>query len=372
MLSTQVREKLILFGNALIDQKRAHVVVEPMQGKSGFWFGGGNLVEDQVGNLFLVGRYRNFGDSRTGLGVGERGLELAIFQSSDRGKSFKKVLSFQKSDLNVGEREALSIEGAALHFTTDGVELFVSTEKANLSYPTGLESYQKPGTGVWTIERLQSKTIAGLADAPIKTILECRDPQWLHVKDPFICEQANGDLLLGFTTHPFNWASSNSAYVLRAQGQEEFSAPVYDYFPRGYTWDVAISRATAWLHVPQIGVFANQPLLTLLFYDGGESMRDLDEHKQAISRPRGYSCEEIGGLAVACGNETESIERLSANLPLFISPVGKGTSRYVDVLETDQGYYVTWEQSQDNLSQPLVMNYLSKEEAESILSTTNG
>jgi len=367
MLSSQVSEKLILFGEALINQEKAQVIIEPLQGKSGFWFGGGNLVADPDGNLFLVGRYRNYGDSRTGLGVGERGLELAIFQSSDQGQSFQKVLSFQKSDLNVGEQEVLSIEGAALHFSSDGVELFVSTEKNKL-YPTGLETFQKTGTGVWTIERIQSTTIAGLVEAPIVTILESHDPRWLHVKDPFTCQRGNGDLLLGFTTHPFNWSSSNSAYVLRPQGQETFLEPVYDYFPRGYTWDVAISRVTAWLHVPRFGLVENLPPLTLLFYDGGESMRDLDEHKQAISRPRGYSCEELGGLAVASGAETKDIQRLSVHLPLFISPMGKGTSRYVDVLETKNGYFATWEQSQENFSQPLVINYLSKVKAAEILS----
>lgn len=138
-------------------------------------------------------------------------------------------------------------------------------------------------------------------------------------------------------------------------------------FHRGYTWDVAISRVTAWLHVPRIGQFSNLPPQTLLFYDGGESMRDLDEHKQAISRPRGYSCEELGGLAVASGEETKEIQRLSIHLPLFISPMGKGTSRYVDVLETENGFFATWEQSQDDFSQPLVMNYLSRAEAEAIL-----
>ncbi len=367
MLSSQVSEKLILFGEALVNQTQARVIVEPMQGKSGFWFGGGNLVAAPDGNLFLVGRYRNYGDSRTGLGVGERGLELVIFQSSDRGESFQKVLSFQKSDLNIGEREVLSIEGAALHFNSRGVELFISTEKSNKPYPTGLESFQKPGTGVWTIERLQSTTIAGLADAPIKSLSESYDPRWLHVKDPFICQRENGDLLLGFTTHPYNWSSSNSAYTLRPRGREAFTEPVYDYFPRGYTWDVAISRVTAWLHVPRIGQFSNLPPQTLLFYDGGESMRDLDEHKQAISRPRGYSCEELGGLAVASGEETKEIQRLSIHLPLFISPMGKGTSRYVDVLETENGFFATWEQSQDDFSQPLVMNYLSRAEAEAIL-----
>ena len=53
--------------------------------------------------------------------------------------------------------------------------------------------------------------------------------------------------------------------------------------------------------------------------------------------------------------------------PLFVSPHGTGCSRYVDVLQTADGFYATWEQSQPDRSQPLVMNRLSREEAEAIL-----
>jgi hypothetical protein len=44
-----------------------------------------------------------------------------------------------------------------------------------------------------------------------------------------------------------------------------------------------------------------------------------------------------------------------------------GTSRYVDVLTTAEGYYVTWQQSQPDRSQPLVMNFLSHTDAKALL-----
>jgi len=231
-----------------------------------------------------------------------------------------------------------------------------------------LEDYLKPRTGVWTIEVLQAPSVAGLQGATPKTILSCADPRWLHVKDPFLYEQANGDLVVGFCTHPYCWTSSNSGYSIRKEGASAFSEPVFDFFPRGFTWDVAMSRATAWLPVPRVGAFANQPPQTLIFYDGGESVRNLDEHKAAVSRPRGYSCEELGGLAVAAADGTSQIERLALTHPLFVSPYGLGTSRYVDVLVTDEGYYATWQQSQPDKSQPLVMNFISHEAVRSILS----
>ena len=78
----------------LIDQHQAQILVPSYQAASGFWFGGGNLVQDQEGSIWLSGRYRNSGDARTGLEVGERGLECALFFSEDGGQSFKKMQSW--------------------------------------------------------------------------------------------------------------------------------------------------------------------------------------------------------------------------------------------------------------------------------------
>lgn len=366
MITQTHRERLSRFAQALFDQKSAHVIVYPNQPRFGFWFGSGNLVEAPNGDFYLVGRYRNEGDSRIGLDAGERGLELVIFRSTDRGRSFSKVLSFPKAILGPPRRAVLSIEGSALHFTPSGVELFVSSEK-KMPYPPKLEVYQKPNTGVWTIERLTAPTVEELASAPIETILECADPRYLHVKDPFVLDQPNGDTYLGFVTHPFAWTSSNTGYAVRPAGSDTFLPPVYDFFPRGFVWDVAISRATGWLRVPRLGVFADGPEATLLFYDGGESMRDLDEHNQAAKRPRGYSCEELGGVAVAAGDGVSQIERLSIIAPFFVSPAGLGTSRYARVMETAEGYYAIWQQSQEDCSQPLVMHFLSREHAGKLL-----
>jgi hypothetical protein len=367
MIDTAQKERLFSFGRALIDQERARVIVPPVRPASGFWFGGGNLVAGQDRTLYLAGRYRAYGDSRTGLGVGERGFELAIFESRDRGGTFTKVLSFSKRDLSPAGRRVLSIEGSALRLTGDGATLFVSSEKAGVEYPGELRGFRKPGTGVWTIDCMEADSIQGLREAEVRPLLQSSDPRFLHVKDPFLCVRTNGDLILGFCTHPYNWTSSNSAYmVIRGRG-ETFGLPIYDYFRRGFTWDVAISRITCFLRVPRVGRFRETDPIVLAFYDGGESMRNLDEHAQAVQRPRGYSCEEIGGLAWAREGDLSTIERLSVNLPAFVSPLGTGCSRYVDVLETEEGFYATWQQSQPDLSQPLVMNFLRREEAEEIL-----
>ncbi len=350
----------------MIDQSKARVIVPARKPQSGYWFGGGNLTIDRQGRLVLVGRYRNEGDSRTGIGAGERGIELAIFRSADNGNSFDKIASFPKSDFNVGQREVLSIEGSGLLWTSTGVELFVSTEKTNIGYPVGLDAYLKPGTGVWTIEHLRAESIERLKYAEPVTVVQSEDPGHLHAKDPVIYQSPVGDLVLFYCTHPFSWSSSNAAYVVRKSDATNFGRPQTEFFPRGPAWDVAITRATALVDLPCVGVLADKRV-QLLFYDGGESLRNLDQHAHAAKRPRGYSCEELGGVAYVIDEDLSKVHRLSTDLPAFVSPYGTGCSRYVDVLQTANGYYATWQQSQTDLSQPLVLHQVDHSQIESVL-----
>ena len=365
-LDTTLESRLINFSDGLVDQERASIAVSPNHAASGFWFGGGNLIEDAQGDLYLVGRYRNFGDSRTGLYAGERGLELAVFSSTDRGQTFEKQFSWSKADLNVGDRCVLSIEGSSLHWTPHGVELFVSSEKDGIGYPDEFASHLKPNTGVWTIEQLQAASISELKGVPCQTVLASRDPLVVHMKDPVSYDTTSGDFVLMYCTHPFSWASSNTAYATRSAGEDEIGDSCLDFFPRGFAWDIAITRGTCILDVPQVGAFADQ-CISLLFYDGGESLRNLDEHNVGVKRPRGYSCEEISGVAYFVDGDMSQIYRLSRHEPLFISPYGTGCSRYVDVLSSADGYYATWQQSQDDLSQPLVLNFVAREDAVQLL-----
>ncbi len=224
----------------------------------------------------------------------------------------------------------------------------------------------KPGTGVWSIERLAAPTLAALADAAPVTVLAARDPQFLHVKDPFLYETPTGDLLVGFCSHPYCWTSSNTGYALRRRGSAELAEPVFSCFPRGFTWDVAIARGTCLLDVPPVGAFRNVRA-TLLFYDGGECVRNHDEHRAAVSRPRGYSCEELGGAACVLDGDFTRFDRLAPHHPLFQSPYGTGCSRYIDVLRSSDGYYAAWQQSQPDGSQALVLNFLTHQEAQHLL-----
>lgn len=373
-LTEEQTKRLIRFAQALINQKKAEVLIPPKKPEEGFWFGGGNLAADSSGRIYLTGRYRNKGDSRTGLGAGERGAELVIFESAgksgddygDGGNNFTPLLRFNKRDLDMPGQPVLSIEGTSLHFTEDGVELFISTEK-EMSYPQNLKEFQKPGTGVWTIDYMRAPDVASLKDAELTPLFSSEDPEFLHVKDPVSFDLPDGDTGLIFCTHPYNWSCSNSALSLRKAGSDAFSEPDYRFFPRGNTWDVAMSRITGVLPVPQVGLFSSGPALSLVFYDGGECVRNLDEHKEAVKRPRGYSCEELGGLAVIENDDFSTIRRLSTVLPMFVSPQGTGCSRYAETLSTEEGIHAIWQQSQEDRSQPLVHNFLSREEVKKLL-----
>lgn len=361
-----VTSALSRFCHLLVNQETARVVVEPQRRESGFWFGGGNMVQDRHGHLYLVGRYRNAGDSRTGVAAGTRGLELAVFRSTDRGASFQKMVSWDKASLDSPSGKVLSIEGSCLRLTDTGAELFVSTEKADVPYPDRVRDFLKPGAGVWTIDVIRADSIEKLRNAPVMAAFQSSDPQHLHVKDPFFWPTLRGDRL-GYCSHPFGWTSSNTGVADLPAPSQRVTNPQHGVFRRGTTWDVAMTRGTCVLPVPSVGRFADVPH-RILFYCGGECLRPLDEHTESVRRPRGYSCEELGGAAFYVKDDIASAQRLSDVLPMFISPYGTGCSRYVDVLAAPEGFYATWQQSQPDLSQPQVLNFVPRSEAEDVLS----
>jgi hypothetical protein len=363
-LPAAARSRLEALARLLVNQQRARVLIPPRENGPGFWFGAGNMVEDARGQLYLCGRYRNAGDSRTGLQAGVRGAELAVFRSADRGRSFDKILSFSKRDLSYEDREVLSIERAWLYPASSGVELYISTEKTGIPYPRGFEEFQKPGTGVWSIDRIAAPEIESLDPAGIEPLIEEHDPRYCHLKDPMVYRGEAGDTVLMMSTHPYNWASSNTALCLRMRGQDGFGRPDFDFFPRGFTWDVAISRICGVVQVPRVGPFERLPQAYLYFYDGGECMRQHDEHVTGVRRPRGYSCEELGGAAFSTEEAFPMMERLSTTQPLYVSPHGTGCSRYTSALQAEDGIYTSWEQSRPDLSQPLVLHFTPREQVE--------
>lgn len=357
-MDESTRQKLTAVGELLIDQSRAAVLVEPRARESGFWFGGGNICRAADGALWLVGRYRNGGDSRTGIEAGPRGAELALLRSRDEGQSFGHVFSLSKKDLTCDGEEVLSIEGACLYAGEGGVRLYVSSEKER-AYPERVREFQKPGTGVWSIDVLSARTPEGLEDAPARPALRSDEPAWLHVKDPVVFD-LSGRRVMMYCSHPFSWASSNTGYAVGRPHEERWDNRQRSVTPRGPAWDVAVFRVTERLPLPPAGV-AQGPM-SLYFYDGAECV-----HDHGSGRAKGFSCEEIGGLAAGYDGEFPCLELLSVERPLFVSPHGTGCSRYVSVFDAEDYCIATWQQSQPDLSQPLVVTRTAKKEVERVL-----
>ena len=359
---------LIQLLTTLMDQQNSQVIIPPKRSEDGYWFGGGKLVPDQEGTSWLSGRYRNAGDSRTGIEASVRGMECSIFRSGDKGGSFTKVQSWSKVDLSQPGKEVISIEGTALYQRQDGSwELFISLEIAT-PYPAEVAPFQKPGTGVWQIDRLKGTRPNTLE---LKSQRPAFDnpgiPQYLHIKDPAAFETSEGDTVLVFCSHPFSWASDNSGYALRKHGQERFEVQNWEMVTRGPAWDVAVTRITSRLPVPKVGLFANEDPCSIYFYDGAECMRSHPENKRGYQRSRGYSCEEIGAAMFGWDSDFPAMVRLSPLEPLFVSPWGSGSSRYADCLLTKDGILATWQQAQEDGSQPLVRHFLPMDDVEGIL-----
>ncbi len=365
-LDRRLAERLVRLATALVDQERARVLVPPKAADSGYWFGGGNAMRREDTTWYVVGRYRNPGDSRTGVAAGARGLELAIFAGPGFFGPFEKVRSFSKADLSGPGKAVVSIEGSCLYEDGGRLELYVSCEQ-EAAYPEQIAAYQKSGTGIWSIGRLEAKDVSSLDPAELQPVLAGKNPAALHVKDPVVFAHPAGGTALLFCSHPFTWSSSNTGLAVRRPGEETFEVVAEEVLPRGPVWDVAATRITDRLPVPPFGPFRDLPPLSLYFYDGAECLRPHDEHPSAVRRPRGYSCEEIGGLAWGYDHLFPRMERLSVERALFVSPHGTGCSRYVATLVTGDTIYASWQQSQADLSQPLVGHALPMEWAEAIL-----
>ena len=367
-LTDSKRRVLHRFLQRLIDQDQARIIVPAYASKPGHWFGGGNLLRDEDGVVWLCGRYRNAGDSRTGLARGERGLECAVFRCDEEIRSVQKVRSWSKADLSTTDRQVLSIEGTSLHRRADGrVELFISSEKER-AYPKDLARYQKPGTGVWSIDRIFGDSIEDLDPATLAPVLENHDrPEYLHLKDPVVFDEARHGTAMFFCSHPFTWASGNTGLAARSRDDGPFEIRSWEVVPRGPAWDVASTRITGRVRIPPAGVFADENPCSVYFYDGCECVRELPESEHAFKRPRGYSCEEVGGALFGWDEDFPELQRIASLAPLFTSPHGSGSSRYVDVIHTSNGLLASWQQSQPDGSQPLVAHVVSMDEVQTIL-----
>ena len=202
----------------------------------------------------------------------------------------------------------------------------------------------------------------------LKSISNADDVAFLHVKDPVVFKRDSGESVLIYCSHPYTWSSSNSGLAVKVNKESKFVRASETFFGRGPVWDVACARITDRLKVPRLGAFKDERPCSLYFYDGAECLRAMDDNPRAVKRPRGYSCEELGGLAFGYDDEFPKLHRLSMNEAMFLSREGTGCSRYVSTLVAKGAIMATWQQSKADLSQPLVGHSLTLEQVEELLS----
>ncbi|MEC9124148.1 MAG: exo-alpha-sialidase, partial [Verrucomicrobiota bacterium] len=234
-----------------------------------------------------------------------------------------------------------------------------------------LLTFQKAGTGVWSIDRLSFEEAdpAFLSSATLSPVLSSSEGGTLHLKDPVVFHSAEGSTQLLYCSHPFSWASSNTGLATRSPRGGSFVIQTSNVLSRGPSWDVACVRVTERLALPKVVALADLPSVSLYFYDGAECLRPLEENPNASTRPRGYSCEELGGLAWGFDDEFPKIRRISTDFPCFLSPHASGCSRYVSSIFLGDGSLIAaWQQASPDGAQPLVGNSLSAMEVARILS----
>ncbi len=359
-LAPELEERLLKFARSLVDDDAAVVLVEPTRNEPGFWFGSGGVARGADGAYYISGRYRDRGDSRTGLAAGRRGWKLAIKRSRNPLGPYEDVWTAEKNDLGTERGEVVSIEGTALLRREDGtVELYISSEKAR-PYPDAVKDAQKPNTGIWDIDLVAASDFDQFDPDCIRPLLWSDDPETLHIKDPDVTVGRDGETLLMFCHHGFNWSSSSTGLMRRRN--DAWGAPEFNIMPHGLTWDVAVTRATSRLPIPPVGAFASQPPVSLYFYDGAECVR---EHPS--SKPKGYSCEELGGAAYALDAKRPVFVRLSRLEPLFVSRRGTGCHRYVKTYIDSDGVMAMWQMSNEQAAQPLYGRYLPMAKVAEIL-----
>ena len=93
-------------------------------------------------------------------------------------------------------------------------------------------------------------------------------------------------------------------------------------------WRVQESLAECKFHL--LDVLNMLQLIRYIFMMGEECTNPLDENEHALKRPKGYSCEELGGAMIGLDKEFPQMERLSLLEPFFISPWEQGA---VDMLK---------------------------------------
>ena len=87
-------DKLKNLSIRLLDQRESTPLIMPQENSEGFWFGGGNFIQQEDGTILTCGRYRNHGDARTEPEQGNEAWSFPFLKSIKPRRLPKKSILF--------------------------------------------------------------------------------------------------------------------------------------------------------------------------------------------------------------------------------------------------------------------------------------
>ncbi len=300
----------ILSGVPAFHPEAGLVVREPLGDGPGYWCGApGAYFDEQTGQFYLYYRVRV--EKAKG-----RGIEFRIARGAD-GIAFADVWTCRKEDIG-----SVSIEGGSI-FRLPGGEWAVAygfVDENDDRWKIGMIRGSDPSAFDTATHEIvldpDTQEIAGVKDPVIVRVggkyrmvmsyhlvspAERRDPALLEVSDTIATGMGTSNTGLAVSDDGSNW---------RWVG--DVLAPTPD------RWDGFCARVTG---------FFPGPLGFVAFYDGS---RDVSENY-----------EERASLAFS--QDLTSFEPFATSKPLFVSPHGAGSVRYVEPLLVGHTLYIYYE-----------------------------
>lgn len=289
------------------DPLQGTTVIEPPGKGEGYWAGAPSVIFDQPKDrILLYYRFRN---------PKQRGYKGTIAESQD-GKHFEEIWDISKDGL-----EAHSLERAHLMKLPNGkYRLYISYD------PWSTEEFKG-----WQIDLLEADSIEELKPEERQPVVEPFSKKVGNVKDPYIVEGKN-QYKMFVSYHPKDGSSSNTGLTISSDGRNfKWKG---DIFPHDtYQWHDGIARITSIL---------KEDSDYYIFYDCEQSMD--------------YSGEEKSTIAVT--KNFESFKHPQKGSPVFSSPYGTKSLRYITHLRFNNRLYFYYEFSRENGEHELRMNVI--------------
>lgn len=279
------------------EPRTGETVLVPDAPGPGHWVGAPSVIADrQSDRVILAYRRRRPRDGS----AQERGYLVALGESRDGGRSFRRIWSVTKAEVATSSLERFCVRrdpaGAWL--------LYTSWE-------------DPPSSGHWRISVVCAERPEQFSIAHARPVLTWTDVGVDAVKDPYVFRR-DGEMLMFLSTFltaqgPAPTSLATSADGIRFAWQGETLS-----VGRPGGWDAYQARLST--VVPFDGGYVG-------YYDGAASPAD--------------DTEEHAGIA--CSLDLVAWQRISAHGPALVSPHATGSLRYIDVAEIGGAWWAYYE-----------------------------